>query len=181
MDPFVVIFLSIVLTVAAVTDVRKQRIPNLITFPAMVVGVGYHGLTQGMDGLLFGLGGLALGLGVMIVPHLMGLMGAGDVKLMAVVGVALGPTGVLVAFVFTSLFGGLYALIMLVPHWSTVRRIMSAFWAAVMAYMATRKFQYEAPDPDSRLPRLCYGLAIAFGAAAAMGLNYLAPKGVFGL
>ena len=46
----------------------------------------------------------------------MGMMGAGDVKLMGAVGSILGPAGVFNAFLFTAIVGGIYALIVLAYH-----------------------------------------------------------------
>ncbi len=55
------------------------------------------------------LAGLAVGLALMLPGHVLGATGAGDVKLFAAVGTLLGPTGMLVAFVYTALTGGLLA------------------------------------------------------------------------
>jgi hypothetical protein len=62
--------------------------------------------------------GLAAGMALLMPFYLLKGMGAGDVKLMGVVGAFLGPTRVLHAFLWTGLSGGLYALILLAfrPH-----------------------------------------------------------------
>jgi prepilin peptidase CpaA len=112
-DSFLIVFLGGVLLLAAIYDHRSQRIPNLLTYPTMVIGLAYHCLTSGLDGLLLSAGGLALGIGIFILPYLMGGMGAGDAKLMGAVGSILGPRGVFIAFLFTSLVGGIYVLLVL--------------------------------------------------------------------
>ena len=38
-DIFLIIFLSVVLIVAAVIDMRTYRIPNLLTYPAMLMAI----------------------------------------------------------------------------------------------------------------------------------------------
>ena len=53
---------------------------------------------------------------LLIVFYLMGMMGAGDVKLMGAVGSILGPAGVFKAFLFTAIVGGIYAVIVLAYH-----------------------------------------------------------------
>lgn len=170
MDLFSVPALIAILSVAVVTDLKAQRIPNYLTLPAMLAGLAYHGLTRGLDGLAFAAAGLALGLAVMIVPYLLSLMGGGDVKLMAAVGAWLGVDDLFGAFLFTCLAGGLYALVVLARH-GRLRRVLENIRGAFYVLIATRRLEY-APVPapaGSRLPRLCYGVAIAAGT-----LSYLA-------
>jgi len=171
MDPISRLLLCSVLAVATVTDIRGQRIPNLLTFPAMLLAFSYHGMTQGLDGLLFSLAGFGLGLGVMLIPYLAGVMGPGDVKLMAAVGVFLGASGTLNAFLLTSLFGGLYALVVLLAHFSILKGILRAFWDSLNVLILTRRFVYVPQTKGERLPRLCYGAAIAAGTIVSMAYS----------
>ncbi len=103
MDHIIVPALIAILSVAVVTDLKAQRIPNFLTLPAILAGLAYHGLTRGLGGLSFAAAGLALGLAVMLVPYLLSVMGGGDVKLMAAVGAWLGVDDLFGAFLFTCL------------------------------------------------------------------------------
>lgn len=175
MDLFVPIFLTVLLLAASATDLHAQKIPNYLTFPAIIAALSYHGLTQGLDGLLFSLSGLGLGLALMFLPFFLGVMGAGDVKLLAAVGAWLGALEVFTAFIFTSLFGGLYALIVLLFHLDILKRTLQNFWNSLMVYLATKRFSWARQEADRRLPRLCYGLAIAAGTFAAMIYTNIHP------
>ena len=159
-----IIFLFIVLGIACVTDLHQQKIPNLLTYPAMAMALTFHAMHGGWDGLLFGFAGWGAGLGLMLLPHFMGVMGAGDVKLMAVVGAVMGPSGALSAFLLTSLAGGVYALIMLAINWRLAGRVIVGLLQSVSLMPATGGMHYQ---PQAKLPRLCYGLAIAVGTVAA--------------
>src|SRR5215472_15053103 len=76
---------------AAITDVRERRIPNRITYPAMIVGLGLQTVVYGWRGLLLGLeGGLLFG-GVFFFFYLVRAMGAGDLKLATALGCIIGP------------------------------------------------------------------------------------------
>ena len=171
-DVFSVIFLSIILIVAAINDLRFQKIPNLLTYPAMGIALGCHVVMNGLDGLLFSAGGLALGVAVLILPYLMGGMGAGDAKLMGAVGAILGARGVFIAFLFTAIIGGVYALILLVVH----RRSFKGFWqrqaATLKTLIFTRQFILIPGDEDEKKPRLCYGIAIALGTLFSVFLEF---------
>ncbi|MBN2139824.1 MAG: prepilin peptidase [Desulfovibrionaceae bacterium] len=163
------IFLLSALAVATVTDLRGQRIPNKLTYPVMALALCYHGLTRGADGLIFGLAGLGLGLGLMIVPYLLGVMGAGDVKLMAAVGACLGAADTFSAFLFTSLAGGLYALALLLGRFQALKMVFRSLGRTLWIFMSSGRLQ--PAEGESGLPRLCYGVAIAAGTAAAMAFK----------
>ena len=162
-DVFLIIFLSIILIAAAINDLRFQKIPNLLTYPSMAIALVYHFIMSGPDGLLFSTGGLALGIAVLIIPYLMGGMGAGDAKLMGAVGAILGGRGVFIAFLFTAIIGGIYALILLLVR----RRAFKGFWqrhaTTLKTFIFTRQFIPISGDSNEKKPRLCYGIAIAMG------------------
>lgn len=149
-------------SIAAVTDIRTKRIPNWLTYSAMLLGVGYYSLLNGMEGFFFGAGGLVLGLSFLMISYLAGGTGAGDVKLMGAVGTLLGPNGVFTAFIFTALIGGLYALALLLLCFrvkGTIIRLRtmlsSLLWGSGLSGLSTEK--------SRKTPVLNYGGAIALG------------------
>src|SRR5258708_15170016 len=77
---------------AAISDVKERRIPNLLTYPALVAGGALQGVLHGWRGLLLGLGGGLLFGGVFLLFYMVRAMGAGDVKLAAALGCILGSS-----------------------------------------------------------------------------------------
>ncbi len=171
-DLYSVIFLSSILIAAAANDLRCQKIPNLLIYPAMGIALGYHFMMNGLDGLIFSAAGLALGIAVLILPYLMGGMGAGDAKLMGAVGAILGAKGVFVAFLFTAIAGGIYAFILLVFN----RRYFKGFFArqatTLKTFMLTRQFIPIPTHENKKKPKLCYGIAIAVGTLVSVFLEF---------
>ena len=104
-DGLLILSVSCVLIAAAIYDFRYQKIPNVLTFPTMIIALAYFGVTRGLEGFLFSAGGLGLGIAILIIPYLMGGMGAGDVKLLGAAGAVLGPLGIFNAFVLTAFIG----------------------------------------------------------------------------
>ena len=93
---------------SVVEDLRRRRVPNWLTAAGAAGGVacaaagGWHGLGIAAAGAMAGF--------LILLPcHWCGAMGGGDVKLMAAYGALLGPSGILLAAVFTAVFGGLSA------------------------------------------------------------------------
>jgi len=155
MVPFLA--LSLGLATAVVTDVRSRRIPNWLT--GAIAGAGF-GLAFGGGGVtpLQALLGLGLGLALMLPGHVIGATGAGDVKLMAAIGVFLGPSLVFRAFLYSALAGGVFALAVAAQRGLLADTVLGT-GRLVTAPVATRD-AIVAPQRRNRFP---YGPAIAAG------------------
>jgi prepilin peptidase CpaA len=110
MESLVRLLFIAIIVAAAIWDIRQRRIPNVLTAGAMVIALTTHCWTSGLDGLTRWFLGLAAGVGLLLLPYLMGGMGAGDVKLMGCAGSMLGPFQVLCAFLVAAVIGGLMAV-----------------------------------------------------------------------
>lgn len=163
--------LVIALVGSAIIDFRSQRIPNAITYALVLFGLGIHAMTNGLDGFWFALQGLGLGFGLLLIPYMLGVMGGGDVKLMAGVGACLGMQGMLLSLVLGSLAGGVYALILLAGRRGLLRRTFRPLGQALVCFASTGKFIYQPSFADGSAPKLCYGVALAAGTLAAMALG----------
>jgi prepilin signal peptidase PulO-like enzyme (type II secretory pathway) len=105
-----------VLVVCAGTDLISYRVPNVVTYPAIVGAIVVGALLPGA-GILEVLAGGALTGGVLLVPSLItgGIgMGMGDVKLAAFVGLAVGFTHAAPAMLIMAIGGGAVAVFLLV-------------------------------------------------------------------
>jgi prepilin peptidase CpaA len=151
----------------ALCDVRTRRIPNWISGPGLLAGLGLHLALGGWRSLLSSaLAGLGAGV-LFLLFYLAGGMDAGDVKLMAAVCCLAGAQALPRVLVGTAIAGGLAALVLALAH----RRAMDtmARVARLVAYHGTRGLK---PHPELNLHnpqalRLPYGLAIAAGAASS--------------
>ena len=166
-DIYLIIFLSAALIIAATIDMRTYRIPNLLTYPTMLIALVYHTITNGLNGLIFSSLGLIVGMGLFSIPFFMGVMGAGDAKLMGAVGAVLGCRGVLNASLFTAVAGGVFALFLLLFHYRDFRFVTRAV-ETIQASLATKCFIRVSLSEKERKPKLYYGIAIAAGTLYTM-------------
>lgn len=157
-NPRLLALILIVVAIAVVTDVRRRRIYNLLTFPAMALGLVLNTLVGGASGLLLALTGLLLGGALFFVPVVAMGRGAGDLKLLAAVGALGGPVFVLWCALFTTIAGGVFAFGVLLFR----RRLIS-----VTAGMALDLYAGQAPRANSKIS-LPYAIPIAVGAVAAL-------------
>jgi len=95
---------------AAVTDVWRFKVYNVLTLPLLASGLLYHGLREGPSGLVLSMLGMLCGFGVLLLFYLLGGYGGGDVKLLASFGAWLGVEATLYVFIASSLAAGVYSI-----------------------------------------------------------------------
>jgi Flp pilus assembly protein protease CpaA len=104
------LFLLLILLICVITDVKSRKIYNKVIYPALLIGFIYHFVSGGWEGLSHSFIGFLIGLGLLLIPYMMGGMGAGDVKLLALVGALKGGSFVFESFLYMALVGGIIAL-----------------------------------------------------------------------
>jgi prepilin peptidase CpaA len=169
--------LLVLLLVASISDCRSYKIPNWLTFGGSAFALIYSTVVPFSPQLGFGwaLGGFALGLSLMLPLYMLGMMGAGDVKLMAMVGAFLGMTNTLYAVLFVFVSGGLAALVFALWHRSLPRmlgNIKLTLESIVMSTMGGLRPQIPAVGKQS-VGKLPYAVNITFGTAAFLIANQL--------
>jgi prepilin peptidase CpaA len=104
--------LGITLAICMATDVLQGKIYNWVVVPAMLFGLAFSSIMQGLSGLLGSAGGLVLGGGLLFLPFALHVFGGGDVKLAAAVGAICGPLYVLQTVIFAFLGAAVATLVM---------------------------------------------------------------------
>jgi prepilin peptidase CpaA len=155
---------------SSVYDVRSRRIPNAITFPAMVFGLILHGTLGGWRQLLAaGTGGLICGV-IFLVFYLAGGMGAGDVKLITAAGCIAGLPLIGRLLLWTALAGGVMAIGLAIYRGRLVTTVRN-MWTIVLHHRVmglTPHAQFNLSN--DRALRLPYALAITAGSALTLCL-----------
>lgn len=170
LQSLLVILLPVILIIASWIDLKQHRIPNFLTFSALIVGISLQLLLHGWEGLVFSLGGMAIGLLILIPFYIKGGMGAGDVKLMAAAGAFLGFKGALLAVGLTLFSGSVIGVFLLVVL-GGVNAAMHRYYTSLkhMLYTSNIKLSYIPPPPDEAAAvKFPYAAAICVGTIAAM-------------
>jgi len=170
-EPGLLIALSALLLTSAFTDLKSQRIPNYLTLPGIIVALTLNSTANGFDGFLFSTAGMATGIALLVLPYIMGGMGAGDVKLMGAVGSFLGTKATLGAFLFIALAGGIYSLAIILIRRDMFKGFFSEKLLLLSSMVMLKQYvPIETGNTGQKL-RLKYGVAIAFGT-----ITYLLTK-----
>jgi prepilin peptidase CpaA len=167
--PFIVVLAAVL--VAAVTDVWKFRVYNVLTLPLLTSGLLYHvynaDFADSLLGLLFGF--------VALIPlYIVGGMGGGDVKLMAAVGAWLGIAPTFYVFIASALAAGMYALTLVVwnGRFGEVLVDIQIMWlrlASVGKYLgADDQVEREVRRSDRRSRIIPFAAMVAIGLIATI-------------
>ena len=150
---------------AAITDVNARRIPNRLTYSAMVAGLVLHAIVYGWKGLLLGIeGGLLFG-GVFLLFYLIRAMGAGDVKLAAALGSIVGVSATLPVMLATAWAGAALAICFMVVSGRVIETLRNTLWVTGFhAQHGLRVHPVVNLDNPAGV-RMPYGIAFAVGTA----------------
>jgi len=156
----------------AVQDVRGGRIPNLLTYGALLSALAVRVFVIGWPGLKSGLIGVLAAGGIFYLLFLVGGMGGGDVKLMGAVSAWAGASETAALLVATAIAGGVLALIYMI----FLKRVLSTLSNTVelIRHHLTSGLRPH-PVLNVREPgviKLPYGLAIALGTLYCLGQSF---------
>ena len=103
--------LAAAVAVGAAFDLRCRRIPNALTLGLALAGLLAAAIRPDLT-VSEALGGVGVGLLIPFVLFALGMLGAGDAKLLAAIGAWVGPVGMLWVLLLTGVAGGVLALAM---------------------------------------------------------------------
>jgi len=152
-------------------DIKTRRIPNYLTLGAALAGLTYNLMSRGFPGLVDGFLGMLLGFAFLILPYILGGMGAGDVKALAALGAWLGPQLTVFLFCYMGIAGGIIALGCLVWQgilWERIKR----YWNFLLNLILCRSGGVPgAPSAAPITDGIPYGVAIAMGMVILVGVG----------
>ena len=163
--PIVWIALPFILAFACYGEIKERRIPNWLTLGGIALGVG-AGLIEGdLEGLKDSALGLAIAGGMFLPFCLLGVVGGGDMKLMAAVGAIVGWPMVLRVLCNTCIAGGVISVAIMA--WNGVLLTTLANVFRIIFGMPRKSRGLRNP------PMVPYALAITIGTLVAVFLQDL--------
>jgi len=156
---------------AAVVDLRCGKVPNWLTYPAIVMALLGHALTGGLAGsdgrlgLTGALAGLAVGFGPLLICWLAGGIGGGDAKLMGAIGALGGMRFAIGAMMYGFIVAALMAVVVMIRRRvvvQTLRRVWHTLALLVMPGV-------RPADPTGKdSPQIPFAVALCVGAVGTM-------------
>jgi prepilin peptidase CpaA len=153
-----------------VSDLYAHRVRNIWLLAALLlgaVGIVWTWLENAAPAPWVALAGLVIGLLALLPFHMLGWMGAGDVKLFAVLGFLLGGKALLPIWIVASLLGGVHAVCVL-----AMRRAGAGLQLLQIKMAGTRAWQHVLAARQGR-KGLPYAAYMAVGALLTMAVPQL--------
>jgi prepilin peptidase CpaA len=149
-------------------DVRYRRIPNMLVLTALIAGLAINLLFGGWHGLGSSFLGFGLGFIPMLLLHIFGAMGAGDVKLFGAVGTILGVSVMPITLVLVAMLGGVLAILTTLRAGTVLTTLhgVARIFVGILPGWEMPRFAM-APDRRHTIP---YGVAIMLGSLISAAL-----------
>ena len=159
--------LGLTLGMAVYTDWREHKIYNRLLVPAFCIALLLNTFQGGFLGLTSSLMGATIGFALLLLPYFMGGMGAGDVKLLAVIGAFGGASFVFTSFLYGAIIGGLISVFLLV-RCGALGNTLKHFLLFLPILQKPKNFSETMIN--ARQEKFPYGIAIALGTVIALFL-----------
>ena len=181
MPAWAAVAVGVLAVAAAVTDVRLARVPNWLTYPAIIIALAGHALAGGWTGrganpgLSAAVQGFAVGFGPLLVCWLAGGVGGGDAKLMGALGALGGWRFAVATMMYGFIIVAIMAIVVMIRK-KVVRRTLRRIFNAVVLLMVPGAKPADPTTPDS--PKVPFAVALSAGALVAIVANILEIGGI---
>lgn len=165
-DNWVMWAVAVTLVVAAVIDGLYLKVPNKITYPLIVSGWIYSTAVGGFSGLGWSLLATLFGLALLFGLHLIGGMGAGDVKLLAGIAAFVHIEHTWYIFVATTIVGAIMATLQIAfsGEWQKHYAQAHSILREIVTVRNADKLYEISQERKPRMRLLPYGIPMTIAA-----------------
>ena len=170
---FMELLLLGILIICCYTDLKERRILNVVVLPALVIALLLQFIQNGGTGILSWVLGTLAGIALLFIPFALGGIGAGDVKLLGVVGSFKGTAFALQVFLVAAIIGGIISFALLLKEKRLGQSLFNVGKALkVFLFSCFRIFNLNKLDQEN-IVAIPYGIAIALGAIVCLAGGWL--------
>lgn len=158
------IVLMVMLAVALVFDLRERRIPNWLICAGMAVCAGSFIINFQDINILSRVAAFGIGIAVLFVPFVMGGIGAGDVKLLGVIGLFTGIMHLINIALVSFVVGGVLGIIFILLYRLKKYKNLQTVFATIVNTHVTKEICFD----DEKKLALPYSVPLAIGAVLVL-------------
>ncbi|MDO9513860.1 MAG: A24 family peptidase [Elusimicrobiota bacterium] len=102
------------IAVSSFTDLKYRKVYNVVTLPAVVLGIGFNFLYFGLPGLKNSIFGFLAGFLILFIFFVWGGVGPGDVKFLAGAGALAGLETLVMGALYGAIIAGVYVVFFII-------------------------------------------------------------------
>jgi prepilin peptidase CpaA len=121
------IILAVLVTASLISDIKTQKIKNIIVLPFIAAGLVINLILSGGRGLLDSFAGALIPAVILFVFYALKMLGAGDIKLFCAAGAIMGTEFVLYMMAYSFITGGIIALVIILVRKNAAERMKTFF------------------------------------------------------
>lgn len=152
---------------AVLADLKTGYIPNGIIVTGLLCGAVYQIFAKGLFGIILFLGGALFPILFFSVFYYFRMIGAGDIKLLCIVGGYFGPSRCFSCIAASILFGGVISLALTVYYQNFIQRIC-VFIDYVSQYSKRKIWKPYLPETTEE-SRFCFSVPVLLGVISQVG------------
>ncbi|TCT11655.1 prepilin peptidase CpaA [Natranaerovirga pectinivora] len=155
--------LIIILIISVITDKKSYKINNKILFIGSLFGFFLNSVQNGLKGFTDSFLGFILPITFLFVLFALNMLGAGDVKLFATIGALMGFEFVLYVMLYSFVFGGILAFVILIRRRLLLNRLKYFMTYITSVFITKRLGVYYDKKRDGLEPVMHFSYAITMG------------------
>jgi prepilin peptidase CpaA len=157
----------LLVVICFVTDIRNNKIYNMVLLPFIIVGLLlnfiFGGMHRGVDSLIGGI----IPIIVFAPLFIFKMLGAGDIKLFSTIGFLMGWNFLLNNIIYSFIAGGIVSIIVIVIRKNFLKRIKYFFSFLFNLILSKSMLDYE--KGNGKFP---FAIAILFGTISQLLIMY---------
>lgn len=128
----------------------RDRVPNMLILIGMISGIVFRCYEHnGLKGTLYFMGGFLVPILILFFVYAMGALGAGDIKLLGLLGGFMGLRQVITCIIVSFFIGGIISLIALILRRSVVSSFLRVYHYISMSFTTRRLLPYPRDNKEN--------------------------------
>lgn len=147
---------------AALLDIREMKVPNGLVLWGLVAVLIFKLISFKPQLLIQYFTGAFVPILLLFILFALGMLGAGDIKLFALIGASLGPGKVMIIIGISFVFGAVFSLITMITRHNLNARMLY-FWRWLNFSVRQREFIPYYLEGESLDGMICFSTSILLG------------------
>lgn len=156
-------FIVTIIIISIYTDKKYYKVLNKVVFPAMLIGASTLFALEGISGFTSSVKSIFLTMMVLFIFYIPKFLGAGDIKLIAVIASFIGFGQAIFVMLYSFLAGGVIALFLLLIRKNGIARFKKLLGYMKLTFYLGKLTKYDEGKNDEKgIFRFTYAIFVGY-------------------